>query len=132
MDNKVFHVSIIDIAKIIKENRNNSGTHIVEINGSLIQTWENYIDEIENLFCFPTRRNTIDGYLDWIRDLSWLHKDRFLLILYNYRHFLQDQPALKEIIMNDFWECILPWWQKDVESFVVDGKAKEFCVYLVE
>ena len=35
------------------------------------------------------------------------------------------------MIMDDFRENLLPWWQKEIENFVVEGKSKPFVIYVI-
>ena len=67
-----------------------------------------------------------------MRDLEWLGKDEYALIIYNYENFLEQDLSLKKVIMDDFAESIMPWWQDEVETCVVGGKAKPFNVYIVD
>lgn len=45
--------------------------------------------------------------------------------------FFQHEPELKNEIILDFKEIILPFWQEEVVDIVVGGKEKSFMVYLV-
>ena len=106
---------------------------IVEMDGYEIQSWKSYIGEIENKFKFPTTCiDSVDRYLDWIRDLSWLEKEEYVLIIYNFEKFLSNDLELKNEIIMCFEEYILPFWQSEVEEVVVEGKAKSFMVYFVD
>lgn len=51
----------------------------------------------------------MDRFLDWIRDLSWLDSSKIELII----------------------KLILPYWDEIVLYTTVEGKRKEFIVYLV-
>ncbi|MBP2000770.1 hypothetical protein J2Z69_001801 [Paenibacillus shirakamiensis] len=106
---------------------------VVELNGSEIQSWEDYALAIQQNFRFPTScTDSIDRYLDWIRDLSWIEREKYILVIHQYDKFLQQNPKLKNDILADFTDIILPFWQEEVESVVVGGKAKTFMVYLVK
>jgi hypothetical protein len=67
-----------------------------------------------------------------MRDLEWLNKKGYVLIIYNYKNFLNQVFSYRPTIVNGFAELILPWWQKEVEYCVVGGKTKTFNVYLVD
>ena len=43
---------------------------------------------------------------------------------------LSDEPKLKKIILDDFEEIILPWWEKEVVGHMVGGTPRGFLVYL--
>lgn len=106
---------------------------IVELKGANIQSWEDYISEIQLKFQFPTScLDSMDRYLDWIRDLEWLDKDGYVLIINRYSDFIKDNSKLKNEIISDFTEVILPFWQEEVQDVAVEGKAKPFMVYLVD
>jgi hypothetical protein len=133
INNKVLVVSVEDINAIKKKLISDNKTLLVELNGSTIQSWEEYISEIQEKFRFPTPCfDSVDRYLDWMRDLGWLDKEKYTLVINNFSLFLQDKPELKKNIISDFTEIILPFWQEEVEEVVVGGKAKSFMVYLVE
>ena len=75
---------------------------------------------------------SLASYNDWMKDLDWFGKDSYILIIRNYKSFLANDLPLKEMIMEGFRDYILPWWQEDVEKYVVEGKAKPFNIYLVD
>ncbi len=106
-------------------------SHLVELEGKLINNLDEYISAIKDGFRFPYCR-TMAGYMDWITDLSWLEKDAYILVIKNYNEFMKNDLNLKEKIILGFKNRILPWWQGEVEKYVVEGKAKPFMVYLVD
>jgi hypothetical protein len=131
--NRIYNVSFKEITPVVETLKSLPNTHLVEIDGNNIQSWKEYIAVIENGFKFPTSCiDTMCGYSDWIRDLEWLKKDAYSLVIYDYNKFLRKDKALKRIIMEDFRDSILPWWQEDVVKYVVEGKAKQFNIYLVD
>lgn len=131
--NKIHNSNISCVEKMLQESKIKKNLHLVEIQGKEIQSWKEYISKIENTFKLPREWvNTIDGYNDWMRDLEWLEKDEYMLIIYDYKSFLEQDPLLKKIIMDGFDNLILPWWQEEVERCAVDGKAKRFNVYLID
>jgi predicted SnoaL-like aldol condensation-catalyzing enzyme len=106
--------------------------YIAEINGNDIQNLQDYLNTINELFKFPIPTRGLDGYLDWMRDLDWLHKEGYVLIINYFSFFLKDDPSLKSKIVSTFVDTILPFWQDEVTKVVVEGKAKSFIVYLVD
>ena len=133
IQNKIYHVSVDDVIKIVQEAKNSDNSHIVEISGAEIQSWEDYICKIEEAFSFPTPwTRTIDSYDDWMRDLDWLGKDSYILVIHDYKNFLGQDLSLKKTIMEGFSDLILPWWQNEVEICAVGDKAKPFNIYLVD
>ena len=133
MKNSINYISVKDSEKIIQKARNHIGTHLVELQGNEIQSWKDYIRRIEVDFEFPTQCADIWArYMDWIRDLSWLGKEAYVLVIHDYTSFLRKDLKLKKGIIESFTDYILPWWQEDVVNCVVGGRAKPFNVYLVD
>ena len=136
IQNKIYRVNAVDAKKIVQETRSETILHLVELDGKEIQSWDDYYKEVEMGFQFPTISINYDAYHDWITDLDWIGKEGYVLIIYDYNSFLEQDSSLKKLIMEDFADSILPWWQGDVESSVVNcvvgGKAKPFNVYLVD
>ena len=67
-----------------------------------------------------------------MKDVSWLDTDSIILIISNFNLFLKGEHALKDDIIKDFEDYLLPFWEEEVETTVVDGKKKSFCVYLID
>ncbi len=104
----------------------------VDIDGAEIQTWKDYIRFIEKSFKFPTTcEDSMDRYLDWIRDLSWLDNDAFIILIKNSKQFFINNSKLRDELLNDLEEIVLPFWESEVEKVVINGKSKLFRVYLI-
>lgn len=132
MENKIYQINTNE-AKIIKEKyQSQQDIYIAELDGKNLRSWSDYIIEIQEIFQFPTQETNMDAYNDWMRDLDWLDKGGYVLFIYNFTDFLKNDSKLKKHVLNRFIDTILPWWQNDVELYVVDGKAKPFNVYLVD
>ncbi|HBE78198.1 MAG TPA: hypothetical protein DDW65_10515 [Firmicutes bacterium] len=130
--NIIQYITNKDLVSIKMKLKSNDKIHIVELDGTYIKSWEDYICEIQNRFKFPTScLDSVDRYLDWMRDLEWLDKEEFVLIINHFNDFCNDNPKIKEEIISDYENVILPFWQDEVKNVVVDGKAKHFLVYLV-
>ena len=131
--NTICHVEKAMASEIVQAAKMKHQTFLVELDGSEIQSWEDYIIRVETLMRFPTTCvDNIDRYLDWIRDLSWLNCEGYILIIYHFDQFLSRDSRIKTIIMESFESTVLPWWQSEIEQFQVEGKAKPFNVYLVD
>lgn len=65
-------------------------------------------------------------------DLSWIDSNRIIVIIENADEFLKTAPLLKNDIIKDFNEYLLPFWEKEAAQTVVNGQTKDFCVYFVE
>jgi hypothetical protein len=97
IQNKIYNINVEDVDKIVQEANASNNLHLAEVQGKEIQSWKDYIKKIENIFKFPTScTNNIDRYLDWIRDLDWLKKDSYILIIYDYKSFLEQDLSLKK------------------------------------
>lgn len=133
INNLILSVNSKEIESIRKKMNSNDRAFVVELDGRNIYSWEDYILEVQKKFQFPTSCiDSVDRYFDWIRDLGWLDKEEFALIIYSYSDFIKNDPELKNQIISDFADVILPFWQYEVEDIVVEGKAKPFMVYLVD
>lgn len=131
-NNKVTKISSNESEVLIKELKTNKKVFVVEINGYEIKSWHDYISEIQSKFSFPTScYDSVDRYLDWMRDLQWIDKDDIALIINNHDEFLKSEPELKNEIISDFADIILPFWQEEVKEVVIEGKPKKFMVYLI-
>jgi hypothetical protein len=118
---------------LLKErSKENDHLFFAILDGKDINSANDYIEQIQTKFKFPTSCiDNWDGYLDWIRDLDWLEKEEYILVIINFSQFLRDDIDLKKEIISDFEDTILPFWEEEVERVVVDGKPKPFNVYLV-
>ncbi|NLD49817.1 MAG: barstar family protein [Clostridiaceae bacterium] len=133
INNQIIAANIKEIEALKVGLASNNAAYLVEINGSQIQSWEDYISVVQDKFKFPTPcLGSVDRYLDWMRDLGWLEKEEYILIITNYGMFLNNDSKLKSLIIEDFNDVILPFWQDEVKEVVVEGKAKSFMVYLVD
>lgn len=70
-------------------------------------------------------------YEDWITDLSWIEETSIVLILFNYKNFLVDNIDSRNYIYNNLKNVVLPWWDTEVKKYMINGKTKEFKVFLI-
>jgi len=131
MKNEIYHVPQNGL-DTIKKQLTAAGTWVAEINGNLISTIRQYLDAINEAFKFHTPARSLDGYLDWMSDLDWLHANAYALVITNFKNFMKDDPEKKKTVMWLFENDILPFWESGVEQYVVGGEAKPFNVYLVD
>lgn len=131
--NRVERISHSSVKSLLSELPGDNSILVVEIDGKSIQSWHDYISVIQEKFEFPTPcYNNMDRYNDWMRDLDWLNKEGFQLVIYNFSSFMQGDPELKQKIITRFSDTILPFWQEEIKHVVVGGKPKSFMVYLVD
>jgi hypothetical protein len=96
-----FHyVTRSEIHGIRKYYSTNETLYIVQIDGKRIRNLNEYLKEISTQFQFPIPTKGLDGYLDWMRDLSWLKKDGYVLIIDNYSDFLSEDFKNKDCILK--------------------------------
>lgn len=133
MKNEIYNITAKELTSIKQQLCNQKGVWVAEIDGSKVPTWKDYAREVEKAFCFPTPCDrSMDVYLDWMTDLSWLNSQGYILIIKNVETLMRDDPEKREKTLRFFKEDILPFWQFGVAQYVVEGKAKTFNVYLVD
>jgi len=130
MKNKLYRITKTESGSI-KKKLQQEGLWLGEMDGGSIRTQQDFLDCMSTTCGFPYATKSMDGYLDWIRDLSWLEKDGYALFIYNADEFLSQDPEFRERVFESFTEIVFPWWEYDIEHYVVDGKAKPFNVYLI-
>jgi hypothetical protein len=132
MENRIIHVE----NDSYKRYSDNTKTFVVILDGEKIDTWDEYLDIISEKLCFPDlfkKYRNIDAYLDWIRDLSWIEAEAFVVIIKNYKAFFSEESLQeKNSFEINFKEAVLSWWEEDVERCVVEGKAKPFNLILID
>ncbi len=135
--NTLYRIDTLKLSTVLREMEDDPRIFFAELQGKNIQSWGDYSAEIEKIFHFPSPcRDSIDRYLDWIRDLSWFDdeffRSRYIFVIYDFSCMMIDNLPIKEIIENTFVQFVLPWWDGEVEKCVVGGKRKRFDVYLVD
>jgi hypothetical protein len=76
------------------------------------------MEAIKKEFMFPNNlfinASSIDAYLDWWRDLSWLNpnekKAGYALFMLNLSRMGLNDQKTKKIILDSFGEVISPFW----------------------
>lgn len=130
--NKIIETSEDEYLTFLNKTKAKYHTLLVELDGNAIGSWSDYILAIESGFHFPSScLDSMDRYLDWITDLGWFDYDAFLILIKNAGSFLQNDTELKEELLSDFREIILPFWESEVEQVVAGGVRKYFTVVLV-
>lgn len=132
MKNKVYSVSRKEMLYIREVLQKDDSIFIADINGSDIRNLQDYLNAVNILFKFPIPARGLDGYLDWIRDLDWIKKDGFALIINDFGKFMVSDLNMKNEIISDLEIVVLPWWETEVEKYVAEGKTKLFIVFLVD
>lgn len=124
MKNTMRHVAFIDKSKL--------EGFIASIDGAKIQTKHDYLSIMEKAFHLPPCHDSWDAYLDWMCDLDWIEEKKITLIILNSARAFQQDPQMKQYMIDDFKDVILPFWEEEVKYVVVGGEPREFQVYLVD
>lgn len=129
-------LKFIDKNKLSKLQKEYKADYLqVIIDGTKICSWSDYWDAISNAFSFSDlpsyMKPDYHSYYDLMTDLSWLKKENIIIIIENAEDFLKDDTNLKNNIIKDFQEYLLPFWEDEVSKTVVNGERKIFLVYLV-
>ena len=93
-------------------------------------TKQDLLKMIKQEFRLPDSSNW-DSLSDWITDLSWIEQDSYILYITNYSMLLKEDQINKQIFL-EILEDTVKWFDGEIEKYVVNGKRKEFNVYLIE
>lgn len=101
------------------------------IDGNEIINYVDFINAMQRAFSFPRDcLGSIDRYLDWMRDLSWIDANNIIIKIKNSSSFMIENLQERELILNDFNEIIIPFWENEVNDVIVDGSKKKIQLYL--
>ena len=132
MNNSIYHLSFTQF-KAVKQCLLETGDcFLVEICGKECETSEQFYKSVSEIMSFPIASKSFDGFFDWIRDLTWIAPKRIAFIIYNFEAFMNRDKEKRAFLMSAFRDDILPWWESEVEDYVVEGTPRHFDVYLVE
>lgn len=135
MKNKILKVTREEY-KNIKSEIDFRETYLVEIDGGEIPNVSSFFEKVEELYNFHTLNGTWgknwSAFDDLMTDLDWLDYDKHIIAIHSYDLLFSDEPEARKILMKYLKDSILPFWEEDVLSTVVDGKKKEFTVYLIK
>ena len=105
----------------------------VEIDGSKISNWKDYVNVIGEKLNFPEidRYPKYDGYSDWMRDLSWLNQELMIIKIRHYTEFMKNNLKEKEIFF-DLVNDIIEYWREEYwreEKFLSDETGKKTVIF---
>ena len=133
MNNKVTFVNKNQFKELSEANEESLK---ISIDGKKIHSWSDYWSVISEAFSFPKlpsyMKPDYHSYYDLMTDLSWIKSKSIVLIVKNSNKFLDEDLKLRNIIIKDFNDNLLPFWEKEVLKTVVGGETRSFCVYFVE
>lgn len=131
MQNKIMIKSAKEYEAIHEELTRKRDVFLVEIDGCACKKRTDFFEIVSRCFHFPIPSKYFCGYEDWIRDLSWIEEPEIVLTILNYDQFLQEDKEGKCGVVMGFTDLVLPWWDTEVQFYVVEGKPRPFNVYLV-
>ena len=107
----------------------------IVMDGKGIGTYEQYFDKLWKVFNFS---EIPDGWEkdyhtedDFLTEMDELPDDKYIFIIKNYDDFLANNIEEKAEIEDYYENYLLPFWDEEVERVVVEGKRKDFDIYLV-
>ena len=87
-------------SKLLRDNK----VLVVELAGDKIQSWVDYVSEVQSKFSFPTPcTDSVDRYLEWIRDLEWLEQEKVVMIINHFSDFCKENPSMKILCLAHLW-----------------------------
>ncbi len=134
MNNRIINIDSNEYQIIRKQIE--SDTFLVELDGNNIQNERQLFDVMEKAYNLHTLNGTWGknwaAFDDLMTDLDWIGYDKYILTIFSFKSFMSKDLNGKRLFLEYFKESILPFWEEDVLHCVVEGKAKEFTVYLIE
>lgn len=110
-------------------------TKYIVMDGNGITTYEQYFDKLWKDFGFSKIpvgwKKDYCTEDDFLTEMDELPSEKYVFVIKNYDLFLTDNPNVKHRIINHYEKFILPFWDEEVERVVVEGKRKDFNIYLV-
>lgn len=131
MKNKIFYTTEKEFENKFRKKELRRNSFIVEINGSEIQTWPDFLAKMTEAFNLPYSPNA-NVYLDWMRDMDYITEKSTCVVIKQYSQLIKEDQHMKEIVIKDFSDYILPWWEGEIIGHMVGGKPQRFVVYLCD
>ena len=107
----------------------------IVMDGAGIETYEQYFDKLWEVFGFSEIPEGFkkDYYTedDFMTEMDELTNEKYVFVIKNYDEFLISNPKVRKRIEDYYENYLLPFWDEEVERVVVEGKRKDFNIYLV-
>ncbi len=110
-------------------------TKYIVMDGTGIETYEQYFDRLWEVFGFS---DIPEGWKkdfhtedDFMTEMDELPEDKYVFVIKNYDKFMKNNNEEKHEIEDYYENYLLPFWDEEVERVVVEGKRKDFIIYLV-
>ena len=134
MKNEIINISETQF-ELIKLKVNPNETFLVELDGNNIQNEKQLFDVMEKEYDLHTLNGTWGrnwaAFDDLMTDLDWIDYDKHILTIFSFKTFMSKDLNGKRLFLEYFFFFFLPFWEEEVLHCVVDGKTKEFTVYLI-
>lgn len=132
--NKLYKMTEEEFEKEKNLNKHKDTKYVV-MDGAGIKTYEQYFDKLWEVFGFGEIPEGFkkDYYTedDFMTEMDELTEDKYVFVIRNYDEFLICNKKIKKRIENYYENYLLPFWDEEVERVVVEGKRKDFNIYLV-
>lgn len=107
----------------------------IVMDGAGIETYEQYFDKLWEVFGFSEipegwKKDYHTEY-DFMTDDDFLPFEKYTFVIKNYDEFMKNNNWEKENLEGTYKNYLLPFWDEEVERVVVEGKRKDFNIYLV-
>ena len=136
--NEMLHIKQEEKNSIIQENKNNSNTYFIYINGNVISTKEEYFNYLKQHIYVPdyfdiSYMENYNALADILEDdFQYSEKKRAVLVIDNYNNFLIKQPLYKKVYFEElFKETVLPFFEEEIE-YVCHDRKKSYIVYCID
>lgn len=132
LQNRFIRLSEGEMKEKLIELKEDRSRFVAEMDGRECPYLQDFFDRISDIFDFPVKHENFDGYLDWIRDLTWPGMDIYedmAIIIYHFSDFIKEELLKKAELLESFQEDVFPWWEF---MHGVADETKEFMVYLVD
>lgn len=114
-----------------KGNEEKHGLFQVVIDGKKIKDYVDFTNAMQHEFNFPREcHGSIDRYLDWMRDLSWIDANEIIIKIKNSSSFLDENPQERELILKDLNEIIILFWADNPGHVIINGVKKKIQLFL--
>lgn len=133
MKNKIIKVNKNDLEDTIKL-YNNDDFIVVDIDGQQIKNTREFFEIIEKKLSFPTACDDILArFADWITDLTWIERNKGIcIVIKSFSELASGDTKFQDILIEEFEENILPYWEYDVVNIMVGGSVRNFVLIISE
>ena len=132
--NKLYRMTKEEFEKEKILYRHNDVKYMV-MNGAGINTYEQYFDKLWEVFGFSELpegwKKDYHTEYDFMTDDDFLPAEKYTFVIKNYDEFMKNNKWEKENLEDTYENYLLPFWDEEVERVVVEGKRKDFNIYLV-